>query len=380
MWPLSRMGLKRRVSTAVKKANLPAWGAGLALAATYALAIALEERERNKTAPAAKERRPVRGDPTRGGEAIGTGKAPAITEKPAEAESGWPFWKAMGLRLYQRTVDDRLLALSAGVVFYSLLALFPAITAQVSSYALFADPGTIGEHLKALSSFMPAGAWSIVDEQVTRIVGNTKAGLSFAFIFGLGFAIWSANAGIKAMIDALNIAYDVTERRNFFVLNAVSLAFTVGAIVALLMAIGAIVVLPVVVSYVPFDGTAIVVKWLRWPALAALVMLGLAVLYRFAPDHPEPRFRWISPGAVFAAITWLATSALLSWYLANFADYNATYGSLGAAIGLMMWMWISTIVVVLGAEINCELDHVAADAEELAERAGVGNGKKAKAT
>ena len=374
------MGLKRRVSTAVKKSNLPAWGAGLALAATYALAIALEERQRSKAAPAGRERRPVRGDPTRGGEAIGTAKSPSIAPKPVEAESGWPFWKAMGLRLYERTVDDRLLALAAGVVFYSLLALFPAITALVSSYALFADPGTIGDHLNKLSGFMPAGAWQIVEEQVTRIVGNTKAGLSFAFVFGLGFALWSANAGIKAMIDALNIAYDVTERRNFFVLNAVSLSFTVGAIVALLMAIGAIVVLPVIVSYVPFDSTAIVVKWLRWPALAALVMLGLAILYRFGPDHVHPRFRWISPGAVFAAITWLVTSALLSWYLANFADYNATYGSLGAAIGLMMWMWISTIVVVLGAEINCELDHVADDAGDLAERAGVGDDKRAAAT
>jgi len=367
------MSLKRSVTTAVKKSNLPAWGAGLALAATYALAIALEERQRDKAAPPAKERRPVRGDPTRGGEAIGTGKAPAIAPKPAHAESGWPFWKALALRLYQRTVDDRLLALAAGVVFYSLLALFPAITALVSSYALFADPGTIGEHLNKLSGFMPAGAWQIVEEQVTRIVGNTKAGLSFAFVFGLGFALWSANAGIKAMIDALNIAYDVTERRNFFVLNAVSLCFTIGAIIALLMAIGAVVVVPVMVSYLPFDGTAIVVKWLRWPVLAALVILGLAILYRFGPDHVHPRFRWISPGAIFAAVTWLATSALLSWYLANFADYNATYGSLGAAIGLMMWMWISTIVVLLGAEINCELDLVADDADELAERAGIGD-------
>ena len=367
------MSLKRSVTAAVKKSNLPAWGAGLALAATYALAIALEERQRDKAAPPAKERRPVRGDPTRGGEAIGTGKAPAIAPKPAHAESGWPFWKALALRLYERTVDDRLLALAAGVVFYSLLALFPAITALVSSYALFADPGTIGEHLNKLSGFMPAGAWQIVEEQVTRIVGNTKAGLSFAFVFGLGFALWSANAGIKAMIDALNIAYDVTERRNFFVLNAVSLCFTIGAIIALLMAIGAVVVVPVMVSYLPFDGTAIVVKWLRWPVLAALVILGLAILYRFGPDHVHPRFRWISPGAIFAAITWLATSALLSWYLANFADYNATYGSLGAAIGLMMWMWISTIVVLLGAEINCELDLVADNADELAERAGIGD-------
>jgi membrane protein len=139
-------------------------------------------------------------------------------------------------------------------------------------------------------------------------------------------------------------------------------------------------VVPVIVSYLPFDGTATVIKWLRWPLLAGLVVLGLAILYRFGPDHPEPRWRWISPGAVLAAITWLVTSALLSWYLANFADYNATYGSLGAGIGLMMWMWISTIVVLLGAEINCELDYAADNAAELAERAGVADDKTAPAT
>jgi membrane protein len=373
------MGLKRRVVTAVKKSNVPAWGAGLALAATYALAMFLEAREQDR-APAAKARGTAPARTARPGEAIGSNAEQKDAPKPIEAESGWPFWKALGLRLYERTNDDRLLALAAGVVFFSLLALFPAITALVSSYALFADVGTIGQHLNALSGLMPASAWEIVQEQVTRIVGNTKAGLSFAFVFGLGFAIWSANAGIKAMIDALNIAYDVKERRNFIMLNAVSLSFTVGAIVSLLLAIGAIVVVPVMLSFLPFDGMATILKWLRWPVLAVLVILGLAILYRFGPDHVHPRWRWISPGAIFAAVTWLAASALLSWYLANFADYNATYGSLGAAIGLMMWMWISTIVVLLGAEINCELDYAADNAGELAERAGVGDENAAPAT
>jgi membrane protein len=194
-----------------------------------------------------------------------------------------------------------------------------------------------------------------------RIVTGATGRLSVAFAIGLALAIWSANAGMKAIIDALNVAYGVKERRGFIMLNLVSLAFTVGAIAAVLLAFGGIVILPVVLSYLPFEGAANIVQWLRWPALLLLLLLALAVLYRFGPDHVHPRWHWISPGAAFAALAWLAGSALLSWYLADFADYNATYGSLGAAIGLMMWMWVSAIVILIGAELNAELDRAAAE-------------------
>jgi membrane protein len=336
------MGLKKRKRTmkARKQARHKAdWVRPLAYAAVYALARALD----------LKVERPE--------------------PKPALPRRGWPFWRAIALRVYQRISDERLLALAAGVVFYGLLALFPAITALVSSYALFADARTIGDHLNSLAGFMPASAFGIVREQVGRIVGHTTGGLSSAFLLGLALAIWSANAGIKAMIDALNSAYGLKERRSFIVLNAVSLAFTVCGIAGILLAFGGIVVLPVLLSYLPFDGVAVVMQWLRWPALGLLLLLALAVLYRFGPDHVEGRWQWISPGAAFAAISWLAGSALLSWYLGNFADYDATYGSLGAGIGLMMWLWMSAIVVLTGAELNAVLDAAAADAQELAARA-----------
>jgi membrane protein len=294
---------------------------------------------------------------------------PAAT--PAPPRSGWPFWKAILLRVYQQIGDDRVLALAAGVVFYALLALFPAITALVSSYALFADAKTIGDHLSSLASVMPVGAFGIVSDQVARIVIGATGKLSIAFVIALALAIWSANAGMKAIIDALNVAYGVKERRSFIVLNAVSLVFTIGALAAALVALGAIVIVPVVLTYLPFETTAAMLQWLRWPALGILLLLALAVLYRFGPDHAGARWHWITPGAVFAALAWLAGSVLLSWYLANFADYNATYGSLGAAIGLMTWMWVSTIVVLVGAELNAELDRAAADAAELADRSGL---------
>jgi membrane protein len=259
-------------------------------------------------------------------------------------------------RTYQEINDDRLLALAAGVVFYGLLAIFPALTALVSSYALFADASTIGGHLGLLASVMPAGAFSIVTEQVASIVTRTTGNLSFTFLFGLGLALWSANAGVKAIIDALNVVYGVKERRSFIRLNLVSLAFTLGALAMLLTAFAAIVVIPVMLSYLPLYGyDATFLPLLRWPALLVAVMLGLAVLYRFGPDRDHARWQWISPGAAFASAAWLGGSALLSWYLGSFANYDATYGSLGAGIGLMMWLWMTAIVVLVGAELNSEI-------------------------
>lgn len=270
---------------------------------------------------------------------------------------GFAFWKDVLYRTWQQVGDDRLLALAAGVVFYGLLAIFPAITALVSSYALFADAATIRGHLDLVTPLMPAGAFSIVTEQVTRIVSRTTGNLSLTFFTGLGLAIWSANAGVKAIIDALNIVYGVKERRSFIWLNLVSLAFTVAAVVALLLAFGAIVIVPVMLSYLPLYGyDATLLPMLRWPLLFVAVLLGLAVLYRFGPNRDQARWQFLSAGAVFAASAWLSGSALLSWYLGNFANYDATYGSLGAGIGLMMWLWMTAIVVLVGAELNSEIE------------------------
>ena len=205
---------------------------------------------------------------------------------------------------------------------------------------------------------MPAEAYSIVEDQIARVVAKGQAGLSLGFAIGLLFALWSANAGMKAIMDALNVVYDEKEKRGFIKLNLVSLAFTLVALVAVLLAIGAVVVVPVVLNYVglgSIGGT--LVNVLRWPLLLALIIGGLAVLYRYGPSRREPRWQWLTVGSVVAAIAWLISSVLLSWYLSNFANYDATYGSLGAAIGLMMWLWISSIVILVGAELNAEIEH-----------------------
>jgi membrane protein len=270
----------------------------------------------------------------------------------------WAGWKDIFFRTYREIQDDRLLALAAGVAFYSLVALFPAIAAGVSSYALFANAATIGSHLQVAADIVPAGALDVLGTEITRIAAKSDGRLTFGFLLGLGIALWSANAGMKALFDALNVIYDEEEKRGLVRLNLVSLLFTICAIAGVGLALALVVVFPLLLAafgVTSFDHP--IVAYLRWPVLFVLVILGLSVLYRYGPSRRRAKWRWISFGSIFAAFAWLAVSSLFSWYLGNFANYNATYGALGAVVGLMMWMWLSTIVVLVGAELNSEIEH-----------------------
>lgn len=278
------------------------------------------------------------------------------------ADAPWQIplrgWKDILWRAYQQIGEDRLLAVAAGVVFYGLLALFPAVTALVSLYGLFGNASAINDHLASLGGILPGNAIDIIHEQIVRLTAKSGAKLGFGFVIGLVLSLWSANAGMKAVMDALNVVYGEKEKRSFIKLNLVSMTFTLGAIVSVLLAIGAVVVLPVALNFIGLQSMVdLLFRVARWPALLALIIVGLAVLYRYGPSRREPRWRWLTVGSVAAAATWLVGSALLSWYLANFANYNATYGSLGAAIGMMMWMWMSSIVILFGAQLNAEIEH-----------------------
>jgi membrane protein len=266
-------------------------------------------------------------------------------------------WKDILWRTYEDIGSHRLLLIAAGVVFYAMLAVVPAITALVSIYGLFAKASTINENLSFVAGVMPGSAYELIRDQITRIAGNNDGKLTFAFIFGLGLALWSANAGMKSIFDALNVVYDEDEKRGFIKLNAISLTFTLGAVLALLTAIGAVIALPLVLTHLGLEQQAGFLPLLRWPALLILVVLGLALLYRFGPSRRDPKWRWVTPGSIFASFAWLALSALFSLYLSKFSDYNATYGSLGAVIGLMMWIWLSVSVILIGAELNAEIEH-----------------------
>ena len=282
-------------------------------------------------------------------------------------------WKDILIRVYHGLSEDRIIAIAAGVTFYVLLAIFPAIAALISLYGLFADPATISQHIETLAGIVPGGAIDIVREQIDRVTSQGAQTLGWTLVVGLAISLWSANAGMKALFDALNVVYHEKEKRGFFKLNTISLAVTLGSIVFLLIAIATVTILPMVLEYVGLSGASqLLITIGRWPALLVGVSLGIALIYRFGPSRDAPQWQWISWGSAFAAVSWLVASMLFSWYAANFGSYNETYGSLGAAIGFMTWVWISGIVVLLGAKINAEIEHQTSHDTTIGDRKPLG--------
>jgi membrane protein len=267
-------------------------------------------------------------------------------------------WKDVALRIYQGITEDRILALAAGVTFYVLLAFFPGIAGLIALYGLYADGGTISQHLDTLVGVLPEGGLQIIREQIERLTAQPAQRLGLATIIGLGVSLWSANGGMKATFDALNVVYHEKEKRSFIRLNMLSLAFTLGAMVFILIALASMTILPVVLSYFGLSRvTELLIKTGRWPVLLLVVSFAIALIYRYGPSRDQPKWRWITPGSIFAALAWLCLSLLFSWYTENFGSYNETYGSLGAIIGFMTWLWLSNIVILVGAKLNAETEH-----------------------
>jgi membrane protein len=259
----------------------------------------------------------------------------------------WRVWREIG--------DDRVFALAAGVAYYTLLALFPAIGVFVSLYGLVADISTVERNIADLAFILPSGGLEIIGGQLQRIASQPPKSLGIAFFAGIAISLWSANAGVKAMFDALNVAYDEEERRGFIRLNAVSLLFTLCAIVFAAVALAVVVAVPIVLNFVGLGSMAGTLVWiLRWPALYAVTILALTLVYRYGPGGR--REHWLNWGGIIAATIWLGGSMLFSWYVANFGNYGATYGSLGAVIGFLTWIWLSTVIFLVGAELNSEIE------------------------
>ena len=277
---------------------------------------------------------------------------------PTPVHIPWAGLKDILFRSGNEIINDRLMAVAGGVVFYSLLSLFPAIAAGVSTYAMVSNASTIADHVSLADGIVPSIALDMFRDEIMRIAGKSDGKLTLGFAIGFVVALWSANAGMKSMFEALNVIYDEQDKRGIIKLNLVSLFFTLCAIAAAMLAAGAVVVFPLVLAALglsPLDKP--IIGLLRWPLMFVVLIIGLAVLYRYGPSRRRAKWRWITVGSVSAALAWLAASALYSWYLSNFANYNATYGALGAVAGLMMWMWIGTLVVLAGAELNAEIEH-----------------------
>ncbi len=267
-------------------------------------------------------------------------------------------WWAVLRRVYQEIGEDRVMLTAAGVTFYLLLALFPALAAFVSIYGVVADPSTIADHISFLGGLLPSGGVELIESQLDALVRQDAEALSFGFILGLIIALWSANSGMKSIFDAMNVVYDETEKRGFLKYNLMSLAFTLGLLAVGILFLTMVGVVPAVLAALRLEEiTEILIRYLRWPAMLVAVAIAISIVYRWAPSREEAKWRWVTVGSAVATIVWMIMSIAFSWYLENFADYNATYGSLGAVIGFMMWTWISVMILLVGAELNAELEH-----------------------
>jgi membrane protein len=269
-----------------------------------------------------------------------------------------PGWRDILLRVKNEQKKDNLSIVAAGVAFYLILAIFPALAAMVSIYGLVADPADVQNQLGTVAPLLPPEAYRILDQQLTQIVSGSGGALGLGVVLGIILALWSAAKGMKAMITALNIAYDEEEGRGFFKLNALALLLTLGGILFVLVTLGVILALPALLEAVGLPGILEpLVNFLRWPLLAGCVMVALALLYRFAPNRDRPRWHWVSAGSVVATLLWIAVSALFSVYVSRFGNYNETYGSMGAVIILLMWFFLTAYMFLLGAELNAEMEH-----------------------
>jgi membrane protein len=265
-------------------------------------------------------------------------------------------WKDVLWRTKQQIDEDNLSIIAAGVSFYGFVAVVPALAAGIAIYALVADASQIGKHLDLISRVVPGEAMPLLTDQINRIVSDNHAA-GWGALLGILLAIYSSSNATKAIITGLNVAYDEEEHRGFFKLNAMALALTLAAIVGALLVLALVAILPAALGYIGLtSGAEALVSWLRWPLLVVLFMTGLAVVYRFAPSRQKPRWRWVSWGAALSTFLWIVGSAAFSFYVTRFGGYQKTYGSLGAVVVFLFWLYLSAYVVLLGAELNSEME------------------------
>jgi membrane protein len=285
----------------------------------------------------------------------------AVADGDAGRQAGSPQeipprgWKEIAKRTLKEVKQDQVPLLGAGVAFYSLLSLFPAIIAGVSIYGLVADPATVRDQIGKLTEMLSPETATIVGNQLREVTSGAGGALGLATVIGILTALWSASSGMKAMVTGVNLAYDETEGRKFVKLRGLALLLTLGAMVLMGVALALIVGFPAVA-----DSWPVALRWtagiLRWVLLAALLILALAVLYRYAPDRDEPKWTWVSWGSGIATLLWILASIGFSVYANAFGNYNKTYGALAGVIILMFWLYLTAVIVLVGAELNTEME------------------------
>jgi membrane protein len=266
-------------------------------------------------------------------------------------------WRDILFRVKDRISEDNLSIISSGVAFYALLSIFPALIALVGLYGLVFDPQQVQQQLGTLTAVLPGEAANLIGQQLGEVASMERTSLGVGSIVALLAALWTASAGMRTLMTALNVAYHEKETRSTVKLYGTSLLLTLGAIVGAIIAVLTVVAIPAILNLVnlPQQMEALL-AYGRWPALALIMLLGLAIVYRYGPDRENPRWRWVSWGAVIATVLWIVASLLFSLYVSQFGNYNKTYGSMGAVIILMTWFLLTAYIFLIGAEINAEME------------------------
>lgn len=270
-------------------------------------------------------------------------------------ELGGKGWWDVLVRIRQQVKEDDVGLLAAGVAFYVLLSIIPALAAVVSLYGLVADPADVARQLQALAGTLPGDSAALVEDQLSAVTSSSSAGLGLGLAVSLAAALWGASKGMRAMVTAINAAYDEDDDRGLVRTTLLSLGLTLGLVLLVGLTVGILAVLPFLVQPLGDLGAGLVTV-LRWPLLALVVLTSLSVLYRLAPARSDARWAWITPGALFATLGWIVASALFTVYVNSFGSFNETYGTLGAVVVLLLWLQISFFVVLVGAELNAEAE------------------------
>lgn len=267
-------------------------------------------------------------------------------------------WRDVAWRIYEGVTYDNLNVVSAGVAFFALLSIFPAVGVLISLAGFFVDQQMVATHIRDLTQLLPDNAAAIIQGQAEGVAQSPPSAIKFSFIVSLLVALFFASSAIRNLMDGMNVVYGENESRHIVMKYLVALLLTFVLIIGLLVAIVALVIVPIVLTFVGLGST---VDWLvslaRWPLLAALMIGALAIVYRFGPSRRQPRWRWITPGAILATVLWLLASIGFSFYVSNFGSYNETYGSIGSVVILLLWFYLTAFSVLLGAELNAEMEH-----------------------
>jgi membrane protein len=279
--------------------------------------------------------------------------------RSAESPSEIPLrgWWDITKRVYKSFQANQIQLVSAGIAFFSLLSLFPSIAAAVSIWGIFADPQRISETIERFSDLLPSEAFQIIQSQASQLAGSPRQSLGLGFFISTLLALFGASRSVKGFISAINSIYQEKEKRNFIVLAIFAVFLTLGLLIVLLVMVAAIVVSPNLLAWLGIDETYMpFYQIVRWAFLIIFATFAISILYRFGPSRKAARWRWITGGSLFATVLWIGISAVFSFYVSHFASYNETYGSLGAVIILLMWMWLSSMVILLGAIIDAETE------------------------